>query len=224
MTPNGVPATIEPFRKDLLEWAESNLRNFPWRDDSISVYEMFVAEFFLTQTPAENTADVYPEFLDRYPALEHVREASQAELAEMIEPIGFQHMRADALAEIASEYDELPTDVEELLQLPRVGPYVANATLCFALDRRLPVVDRNVNRVYSRVFGDEYPDGDADRREFALESLPEDGAIARTYNLALLDFGAMVCTKQAPRCSECFAREYCSYYQSVVADGENLDA
>ena len=185
---------------------------------------MFIAEFFLTQTPAENTAELYPDFLQQFPSLAEIKHAPESDLAEAIEPIGFQHMRAGALAEIAIEYDELPTDVEELLQLPRVGPYVANATLCFALNRRLPVVDRNVNRVYSRVFGDEYPDGDADRREFALESLPKDGAIARTYNLALLDFGAMVCKKQAPRCSECFAREYCSYYQSVVAGGENLDA
>jgi A/G-specific adenine glycosylase len=185
---------------------------------------MFVAEFFLTQTPAENTAEMYDEFLTRFPSLENVRDASKTELAEQIESIGFQHMRSEALAEIAREHDELPENVEELLELPRVGPYVANATLCFALDRRLPVVDRNVNRVYNRVFGDAYPDGDAARREFALESLPEEGSQARTYNLSLLDFGAMVCTKQAPRCSECFAREYCSYYQSTIPDGENTDA
>lgn len=213
----------DQFRSDLLKWAESNLRDFPWRNDSISVYEMFVAEFFLTQTPAENTAEIYPEFLDLFPSLKDVRKASEAELVEAIEPIGFQQMRAEALAEIASEHDELPSRLNQLLELPRVGPYVANATLCFALDRRLPVVDRNLNRVYSRVFGEKYPDSEAVRRDFALDLLPNDGARARTYNLALLDFGVLVCTKREPRCPECFAQEYCSYYQSINSEGEGSD-
>lgn len=49
---------IEQFREGLLEWADENLREFPWRDPNASLYEVFVAEFFLTQTPAENVARV----------------------------------------------------------------------------------------------------------------------------------------------------------------------
>lgn len=217
-------AISERFQEDLLRWARTHLREFPWRDETISLYKMFVAEFFLTQTPAENTAEIYPEFVERFPSLDQVRDASVEELSEAIEPIGFQHMRAEALAEIARDYDELPTDVEELLELPRVGPYVANATLCFACGRRLPVLDRNVNRVYNRVFGDNYPETEADRREFALNVLPGDGSEARTYNLALLDFGALVCTKRNPNCTECFAQEYCAYYQSLIDEDEEANS
>lgn len=217
-------STRERFRDDLLEWAETNLREFSWREDTATLYETFVAEFFLTQTPAENTAEVYPQFLDWFPSLGHIRDASKDELTLAIEPLGFHNMRAEALAEIASEHDELPTNVDELLELPRVGPYVANATLCFARNRRLPIVDRNVNRVYSRVFGDEYPEGEAARRQFALSLLPEEGSRARTYNLALLDFGALVCTKAGPKCSKCFAPEYCSYYRTTVAESDRPDA
>lgn len=181
---------------------------------------MFVAEFFLTQTSAENTVELYSNFLKQFPSLAKIKHAPESTLAEAIEPIGFQHMRAEALSAIAAKYDEIPTEPDDLLNLPQVGPYVANATLCFALDRRLPVVDRNVNRVYERVFGDRYLDGEAERRAVALKRLPEDGSRARTYNLALLDFGALVCTKREPSCTDCFAREYCSYYQSTSSKGE----
>ena len=211
-----MPSRKGQFRSDLLGWAETHLRNFPWRDCSLSVYEVFVAEFFLTQTPAENTAKIYPEFLAQYPSLEHIRQVPEAELAQAIEPLGFQNQRAEALSEIATRYDEVPIDRDELLSLPLVGPYVANATLCFAKSERLPILDRNVIRVYDRVFGDEFPGATERRREFAVEMLPSDKEVARKYNLALLDLGTLVCEKRDPQCRDCFAREYCSYYRSEV--------
>jgi A/G-specific adenine glycosylase len=201
------------FRSDLLSWARDNTREFPWRDPERTPYEVFVAEFFLTQTPAENVAEVYPTFLDRFPSLESIAGVHTDALEEVIRPLGFQRMRAEALAEIAAEYDSLPGTAAELQTLPRVGPYVANATLCFALERPLPILDRNVNRVYGRVFGEQYPDTDVARREFAERLLPNDGPDARRYNLGLLDFGAAVCTKRDPNCETCFANEYCEYYR-----------
>jgi len=205
--------TADRFRSDLLSWAKTNGRDFPWRDLDRTPYEVFVAEFFLTQTPAENVADVYPPFVERFPSLESIAEVDTDVLEETIRPLGFQRMRAEALTEIAAEYESLPEDPETLQTLPRVGPYVANATLCFALTLPLPIVDRNVNRAYERVFGERYPDSDAGRREFAQRLLPDDGPNARRYNLGLLDFGAAVCRKRDPRCSTCFANQYCEYYR-----------
>ncbi|GAB3310898.1 hypothetical protein [Haloplanus salinarum] len=121
-------------------------------------------------------------------------------------------MRSRALEEIAATYETLPSDTDELQTLPRVGVYVANATICFALAEPLPVVDRNVVRVYRRVFGAEFPESANERVHFAESILPELGEEARTYNLALLDFGAMVCTKLEPDCESCFANDYCVYY------------
>lgn len=205
-------ARAERFRKDLLEWAERNLRRFEWRDPEASLYEVFVAEFFLTQTPAANVAEVYPRFLERFDSLPAIAEVDEATLADVIEPLGFHNMRAEALNEIAETYDELPRTSVELRELPRVGEYVANASLCFALNERLPILDRNVVRVYDRVFRDEFPSTVSERREFARELLPETSEEVRTYNLALLDFGALVCRKRDPACDACFANEYCRYY------------
>lgn len=208
---------VRQFRSDLLEWMDTNARDFPWRDTDRTFYDVFVAEFFLTQTPAENVESVYPDFLETYPSLRDIDKASVSDLELAIEPLGFQQMRAEALSDIADGYDELPQTREKLLELPRVGHYVTNATLCFALNRPYPIVDRNVVRVYSRVFGENFPDSDSDRCAFAESVLPTDGVTARLYNLALLDFGAQMCTKRSPQCSTCFAKDYCDY-----ADGEDV--
>lgn len=190
------PPAIAQFRDDLLEWAEDNLRGFPWRDPGASLYEVFVAEILLTQTPAENVAAVYPDFVAEYPSLKVLSAADAVELERAIEPLGFQRMRAEALTEIAAEHDEIPTDRDALLSLPQVGEYVADATLCFALQESRPLLDRNVERVYSRVFESSWPTDLDRRRTFAAELLPADGEMARQYNLAPLDFGAALCTRQ----------------------------
>jgi A/G-specific adenine glycosylase len=203
---------IEAFQRDLLEWADDNIRQYPWRDPDRSLYEVFVAEFFLTQTPADNVVPVYEEFLSHYPTLPSLDGAAEHDVAAIVEPIGFHNMRAQALVRIAADYETIPRRRDALTDLPRVGPYVANATLCFALDERLPIVDRNVGRVYRRVFGDHWPEEEVAQWSAAEELLPA-GDSARRYNLALLDFGATVCAPD-PRCEVCFAREYCEFYRS----------
>lgn len=209
------PEHADEFRSTLLAWATDNLRSFPWREPERSFYEVFVAEFLLTQTPAGNVAGVYPEFLSEFPTLRALRDAETDRLRTVIEPLGFQRIRSEALIEIAATHHELPRERSELIELPRVGPYVADATVCFACSRRVPILDRNVVRVYDRVFGGSFPESRTDRRAFAERLLPETGIETRRYNLALVDFGALVCEKRRPRCEECFAADYCRYYDTV---------
>lgn len=213
-----LPESADNFRETLLSWGTDNYRWYPWREADRSVYEVFIAEFFLTQTPADNVADVYPEFLEKYPSVEVLHKADPGKIESTIEPLGFQRMRTEALTQIGSEHDSLPRDRDELMNLTRVGPYVADATLCFALERPLPILDRNVVRIYRRLFGSAFPESEQSQREFATRMLPEDGSEARRYNLALLDFAAKICQKRQPRCGECFASDYCSYYSSSVRE------
>ncbi len=152
--------TAQRFQNGLLQWGENNLRDFPWRERT-SLYDVFVAEFFLTQTPARNVATVYPDFLQTFPDLTAIRESQIEHVTEVIEPLGFQNMRAEALVSIATDYDELPTSAEGLTKLPRVGRYVANATICLADDSPLPIVDRNVDRVCRRLFPSKWPQSES---------------------------------------------------------------
>jgi A/G-specific adenine glycosylase len=201
------------FQDTLLDWGRDQIRSFPWRTPDRSLYEVFIAEFFLTQTPAGNVADVYPKFLAQFPSLDAIRDAAESDLVDVIRPLGFYNMRASALKEIAATHDTLPDEVSDLRQLPRVGEYVANATICFTFGDSLPILDRNVERVYSRIFGDAWPDTRDAQIEFAADLVPDTDA--RTYNFALLDFGTAVCQPD-PNCSVCFASDYCNYYQNEL--------
>jgi len=201
------------FRRHLLEWGRDNLREFPWRERS-DAYGILIAELLLKQTTAEKVVPVYESFLEEYPAPADLREADEAALTELIRPLGLYNQRVDAIKAIAEEIHPagIPGSIDELADLPYVGPYSANAILCFGHNKCRPIVDVNVIRIYRRVFDlpeDWYHRTD-EMWDFAEEMLPERDY--QLYNLSLLDFGAMICTSQSPACEDCFASSYCSYY------------
>ena len=91
-----LPEHAEEFRSDLLAWATQNLREYPWRESDRSLYEVFVAEFMLTQTPADNVDRVYPTFLQQFPDIESLDEADLQEIETAIESDGFPRMLSQA--------------------------------------------------------------------------------------------------------------------------------
>lgn len=205
-------AARDAFRERLLDWAADNLRSFPWRDDP-SPYEVLVAEILLTQTPAPRVAQIYPGFLEVYPSPTALEAADQDALADLLRPLGFQNRRADALGRIGERLGdkEIPRDVDALSDLPYVGRYGANATLCFGFGERRPIVDANVVRIYGRVFDADFRGAEDDEAwDFAADMLPD--REVETYNLALVDFGAQVCTAKTPACGGCPMNEFCNYY------------
>jgi A/G-specific adenine glycosylase len=156
---------------------------------------------------------VYLDFVERYPTLDSLLGAPEEDIVEIVRSLGFYNQRAEALSTIADTVDTLPTDPAELRELPQVGTYVAEATLCFAEHEPYAIVDKNVRRVYSRVFAEEWPPSTSEQRAFARRMLPEERA--RSYNMPLLDFGVLVCTPRSPDCKHCFASDYCTYYNNV---------
>jgi len=204
---------IEDFRSELLIWASDNLRPFPWRETT-DPYEVLIAEILLQKTAAEKVEPIYVEFLSRYPSPAELAEADRDELADIIYSLGFQNQRSKALISIgqALRGSGVPDDAERLLELPYVGRYAANATLCFAFGEPRPIVDANVVRVYNRIFDTDFNYRDEAAWQFAAEVLPE--ADAQEFNLAILDFAAEICAPKTPNCEECFFTDRCSYYQS----------
>jgi A/G-specific adenine glycosylase len=99
------------------------------------------------------------------------------------------------------------------MALPRVGRYVANTTVCLVRNERVPSLDRNVERVYERFFGSDWPDSESAQWDFAAEMLPAE--TPRQFNMALLDFGALVCQPD-PNCESCPLSSECSYYRREV--------
>lgn len=115
----------------------------------------------------------------------------------------------------------MPSELDKLLDLPYVGRYAANAVLCFAYGVRVPVVDSNVARVYSRVFditpGAKRLSSAHALWDFAREVLPRKRI--KEYNWALLDLGGTVCRARKPLCSECPVARICAFHSAdrVVA-------
>lgn len=212
---------VERFRQQLIEWSHGELRSFPWRERDRTPYEVMIAEILLQRTRAENVVPVYREFINRFGDASSLAEADQEEIAELLQPLGLQNRRSKSLKELASRLKgkEIPRTESELRELPHVGLYGANATLCFGFDQEAPIVDGNVIRVYQRIFGiDEDRQRNASLWDFAEKVLPPGDS--RRFNLALLDFAASICTPGTPRCEECFANEYCEYFSENRA-GEN---
>lgn len=206
---------IERFQHDLLKWSHGNLRDFPWRQQQRSPYQLLVAEMFLKQTQASTVADVLPQFVEKYPGPESLQSASESEIIEVIRPLGLYNHRAKALKEIGERLggSEIPSTEDGLRELPQVGRYVANATLCFGFGEDVPIVDSNIRRIYRRLFSalDVEEMTEDELWSLAEEVLPE--AEVQRFNLALLDFGAAICTDSSPNCEQCFANPYCAYYQ-----------
>lgn len=200
------------FRNKLSQWGDDNLRSFPWRTTT-DPYEILVAEVLLQKTAAEKVEPIYEHLLAAYPSPAALVDADREDIAEIIYSLGFQNQRSRALVEIGRELEDdgVPTSRGALLELPYIGQYATNATLCFAFGEVRPIVDANVVRVYNRFFDTDFEYRDEEAWQFAARMLPETDV--GTFNLALLDFAATICTPRTPACEECFLRGYCDYYR-----------
>lgn len=214
------------FRSCLLSWYQSHGRDFPWREERPgTVYEVIITEILLQRTRAETVAKVYDEFIQRYSSWSKLAQATREELQEIVVALGLWRRRVNtllALAQAVVEQGEIKTlDRTTLESLPGVGQYIANAVLSICQDQREPMLDVNMARVLERFFG---PRQMADIRydpylqELSRTVLPKRNS--KETNWAILDFGALVCTKRHPSCKQCPLSERCLFvHLSMEKDG-----
>lgn len=197
------------FRRRLLAWYSHSNRDFCWRQETTSTFVILLAEFLLRKTRAESVDSALPAIVTRYPDVTALARADAGELARLLRPLGLQNLRAGALVAIAKSLIEhhdgrVPDQANELLSLPHIGRYAANAILCFAHRRNRAIVDANIARIYGRAFGLDVPAEIHKANElwsFAQQMLPRAGF--RVYNWAMLDLGGLVCRARRPLCHEC---------------------
>jgi len=218
------PEAIEDYQQILLQWSNTNARDYPWRHNR-TPYRTAVAELMLRRTKADQVVPVFEAFLIAWPTLKSAALANPEEVQRVLYPLGLAWRARNMLDFFRDANDrfggELPLDVEVLRTLPGVGDYVGAAIVCFADRQSEPLIDTNVVRVLGRIFGLR-TDGEARRRAdmrlLAQRSVykPEPAA----YHYGLLDFAARVCVARTPHCEKCpFAQGFrCTYYQSLLAD------
>ncbi len=202
-------------------WYRSNGREFPWRDKSVSPFGILLAEMLLRQTRADQVIPVWTRLINVCPEPGALASADPEFISRLVRPLGLWRQRTKALqlmslALISRHGARVPRNADQLSALPHVGTYGANAVLCFAFKRRVPIVDSNVLRVFSRIGGSEL--GPDNRRSelavgIAWQVLPRRGFIEHNYGL--LDFSAMICRSRSPLHDECPLRNWCKTYHEL---------
>ncbi len=201
----------------LLGWYRRHKRDLPWRRAK-DPYRIWLSEVMLQQTRVATVIPYYARFLERFPTLESLAAAPEQSLLEAWSGLGYyrraRQMQAAARQLVTENGGCFPTDYAELRALPGFGDYTAAAVASIAFGRRHAAVDGNVVRVLARL-------GDEDRnvaetavrrdlRQAAQALVQSVGPrSAGTWNQALMEFGAMVCTPRAPRCGDCPISRWC---------------
>lgn len=202
-------STRDRFRKALLAWYRKNGRDLPWRR-ATDPYHVLVSEQMLQQTQVDRVIPKYFAFLERFPTVQALAEAPQAEVLRLWAGLGYNSraMRLHQLAQIVmGQYGgRIPSEIAELRALPGIGAYSAGAVRTFG--HRLPAsfLDINIKRILHRVFaGPEYPDWTMTEAEFdamAAELAPTD-ADAYDYHQGLMDVGSLFCGSASTDCGAC---------------------
>jgi len=203
----------------LLEWWGKNKRKFSWRHRK-DPYAVLIAEMLLRKTTAKQVEKIYHDFIKKFPSPKVLSKVDENELKEMLTPLGMEHNRAELFIKFGRAVVDdfsgmIPFTEKELLKLPGVGLYAANAVLSFSYSKNVPMVDTNFIRVIRRVFdftsSKTRARNDSRIWQFAGKLIP-DGK-SREFNLSVLDFAATVCKHRDPECETCPLASICAFYR-----------
>lgn len=208
------PSFPPVFRKRLLDWAALTHRPMPWKGIK-DPYKIWLSEIILQQTRVEQGLPYYEKFISRYPSVRHLAEAPEDEVLKCWEGLGYyaraRNMHAAAKSVASAWGGDFPDTYEDIRQLKGVGDYTAAAIASFAFDLPYAVLDGNVYRVLSRLFGISLPiDSPGAKKTFgALAQALLDPERPGSYNQAMMDFGAVHCTPQLAQCHQCPFADIC---------------
>lgn len=205
------------FTKNLLDWFKKNDRPLPWKGEK-NPYYIWLSEIILQQTRVAQGLPYFEKFKAAFPKVHDLANAPSDEVMKLWEGLGY-YSRARNLhftaKFISSELNGVfPNTYNAILGLKGVGPYTAAAIASFAFDLPHAVVDGNVFRVLSRVFGIKSPiDTTQGKKEF--NQLADKLLAKKTpaiYNQAIMDFGATQCVPVKPKCTICPMQENCKAF------------
>lgn len=188
------------MQSKLLAWFELQGRHkLPWRNTK-DIYHIYLSEIMLQQTQVNRVMEeYYPRFLEKFPSLLDLANASEAEVLATWSGLGY-YSRARNLQKTAKlTYNDFPRSQKELLKLPGIGKYTASAICAFGYEQSVIVVDTNIKRVLRRVFALEENEKSIDEKAQVLLNAQN----PREHNLALMDLGSMICSPKNPKCEEC---------------------
>ena len=207
----------------LLQWFQENGRDLPWRQTR-DPYAIWLSEIILQQTQVKQGWEYWERFMRRWPTVEALAAATEDEVLREWQGLGY-YSRARNLHYAARQIvarGSFPNTIEDIKKLKGVGDYTAAAIGSIAFNLPVAVVDGNVYRVLSRYFGIDTPINTTEGKklfatlaqEQLLPALNREGMGAGLYNQAIMDFGAIQCTPQSPKCDDCPLMESCEAFRT----------
>ena len=205
--------------KPILQWYLENKRDLPWRNTK-DPYKIWLSEIILQQTQVNQGMPYYLAFVKNYPTVNHLASASEEEVLKLWQGLGYysraRNLHATAQYIASQEKGIFPKNYKGLLNLKGVGDYTASAIASICYNQNHAVVDGNVYRVLSRVYGITAPINSSKGikmfKELANEQL--DRTDPGTYNQAVMEFGARHCKPKNPICNPCVFSDHCTAYNT----------
>lgn len=206
------------FTNQLISWYLTYRRNLPWRTDS-TPYHVWLSEIILQQTKVVQGLPYYNAFISKYPTIQDLAAASEEEVLLLWQGLGYysraRNLHATAKYIVEKCNGEFPDNHKDLLKLKGVGDYTASAIASICYNEPQPVVDGNVYRLLSRVFGIEtiVPSSKAHKEFKELGRMLMGDANPGIFNQAMMEFGALQCVPKNPTCDVCVFSSMCSALQ-----------
>jgi len=196
---------------ELLDWSGRERRDLPWRRTR-DPWAVLVSELMLQQTQVARVIPRYEAFLTEVPTATTCAAAPVGRVVELWAGLGYNRRAVNlhrAAVRITEEHGGVvPDRLDALLDLPGIGPYTARAVLAFAFEQDHGVLDTNAARVLARAVAGR-PLAPREAQALADGSVP----VGRgwDWNQAVLDLGATICVKRAPRCEACPVHQHCAW-------------
>lgn len=212
------------FSKTITLWYSNNKRELPWRLTK-DPYCIWLSEIILQQTQVVQGLPYYVKFVDNFPSVFHLANASESDVLKLWQGLGYYSRARNlhaAAKYIANELNgKFPNNYKDLLKLKGVGDYTASAIASICFGEATAVVDGNVYRVLSRYFGINTPintsQGNKEFKQLAQELI--DVKNPATFNQAIMEFGATQCKPQNPNCSVCPFNNSCiAFNKNKIAE------
>ena len=212
------------FTRILVDWHQTeNDREMPWKGEK-DPYKIWLSEIILQQTRVEQGLAYYEKFIAAFPTIKNLAAAKDQMVFKMWEGLGYYNRCKNLLhtARFIVEHfnGKFPDTYESILNLKGVGPYTAAAIASFAFQLPYAVVDGNVFRVLSRVFGMAIPI-DSTQGKLAFSELANqvlDRKSPGSFNQAIMDFGATVCKPFSPSCTQCPLSNQCKAFKEGLVN------
>jgi A/G-specific adenine glycosylase len=208
---SATPETLAPL---LLGHFDRMSRDMPWRRTA-DPYAIWVSEVMLQQTRVDAVIPYYERWLQRFPDVDTLADADDTDVLRAWEGLGYysraRNLKAAARTVRERHHGRIPDTAEALRDLPGIGDYTAGAVASIAYNRRVPAVDGNARRVFSRLLDLEQPTFKQLQplvQQFVPAHRPGD------FNQAVMELGSTICTPRNPRCLDCPVRTACSAYEN----------